>query len=64
MQNGTYAIYLRKSRKDSEFNKEESIEKTLERHEKMLQNYAKSVFGCKIPEEKGERDCKDESISV
>ena len=43
-------IYLRKSRKDSEFNKEESIEKTLERHETMLQDYAKSVFGCKIPE--------------
>ena len=44
-------IYLRKSRKDSDFNKEESIEKTLERHETMLQDYAKNVFGCKIPEE-------------
>lgn len=43
-------IYLRKSRKDSEFNKEESIEKTLERHETMLQNHAKKIFGCKIPE--------------
>ena len=44
-------IYLRKSRKDNEFNKEESIEKTLERHETMLQDYAKNIFGCKIPEE-------------
>lgn len=44
-------IYLRKSRKDSDFNKEESIEKTLERHETMLQDYAKNIFGCKIPEQ-------------
>ncbi len=43
-------IYLRKSRKDAEFNKEEAIEKTLERHETMLQEYAINTFGCKIPE--------------
>jgi len=43
-------IYLRKSRKDTEFSKE-PLEKTLERHETILQNYAKSVFGTQIPEE-------------
>ncbi len=42
-------IYLRKSRKDAEFSKDEAIEKTLERHEKMLQEYAINTFGCKIP---------------
>ena len=43
-------IYLRKSRKDAEFGKDEPIEKTLERHEKILQDWAINVFGCKIPE--------------
>lgn len=43
-------IYLRKSRKDNDFNKEESLEKTLQRHETMLQEYAENIFGCKIPE--------------
>lgn len=46
-----YDIYLRKSRKDSDYDKDESIEKTLERHEIQLQNYAFSLFGEKIPEE-------------
>ena len=44
-------IYLRKSRKDSEFSKDEAIEKTLARHEKMLQDYAINTFGCPIPSE-------------
>lgn len=43
-------IYLRKSRKDAEYGKDEPIEKTLERHEIMLQDWATNVFGCKIPE--------------
>ena len=43
-------IYLRKSRKDMEYGKDEPIEKTLERHETILQEYATSVFGCKIPQ--------------
>lgn len=43
-------IYLRKSRKDYEFINE-SIEKTLERHEKILQEYAVKTFGVPIPEE-------------
>lgn len=42
-------IYLRKSRKDAEYGKDESVEKTLERHEKMLQDWSTNVFGCKIP---------------
>lgn len=43
-------IYLRKSRKDYEFINED-IEKTLERHEKMLQDYALKTFKEKIPED-------------
>lgn len=43
-------MYLRKSRKDYEFSNEE-IEKTLERHEKILQNFATATYGHKIPEE-------------
>ena len=42
--------YLRKSRKDYEF-ANESIEKTLERHESILQEYAIKTFGAPIPEE-------------
>lgn len=42
-------IYLRKSRKDSEFSNE-PLEKTLERHEIMLQDYAKNTFGITIQE--------------
>ncbi len=42
-------IYLRKSRKDAEFSKE-PLEKTLERHEKQLQDFSQRVFGIKIPE--------------
>ena len=42
-------IYLRKSRKDAEFSKE-PLEKTLERHEKQLQDFSQRVFGLKIPE--------------
>ncbi len=42
-------IYLRKSRKDAEYGKDEPIEKTLQRHEDMLQEWAKNIFGCKIP---------------
>lgn len=43
-------MYLRKSRKDYEFS-DEPIEKTLERHEKILQNFAVNSYGFKIPEE-------------
>lgn len=43
-------IYLRKSRKDSEYNKEESIQKTLERHERTLQEMIVRTFGKPIPE--------------
>ena len=45
-----YDIYLRKSQKDRDFINE-SIEKTLERHEKQLQDFSMSLFGEKIPEE-------------
>lgn len=40
-------IYLRKSRAEGK----ESVEEVLERHEKILQDYAIEVFGEKIPEE-------------
>ncbi len=43
-------IYLRKSRKDIEYNKEESVAKTLQRHEKELQDYIINIFGKPIPE--------------
>lgn len=43
-------IYLRKSRKDSDYFKDEPIEKTLLRHEKQLQEWAINTFGIKIPE--------------
>ena len=42
-------IYLRKSRKDAEFS-HEPLEKTLERHEKQLQDFSQKIFGIKIPE--------------
>ncbi len=44
-------IYLRKSRKDSDYFKDEAIEKTLERHEKQLQEWSINTFGIKIPEQ-------------
>lgn len=43
-------IYLRKSRKDMEYFKDEPIEKTLERHEKILQDFIISILGKPIPE--------------
>lgn len=43
-------MYLRKSRKDDEFFKNESIEKTLERHEQILQQYITNALGVPIPE--------------
>ena len=43
-----YIIYLRKSRSDSPL---ESVEEVLERHEKMLQEFAIRTFGQPIPEE-------------
>lgn len=46
-----YDLYLRKSRKDVEFNANETMEKTLERHEKQLQEYATRLLGGPIPEE-------------
>ncbi len=46
-----YDAYIRKSRKDDEYSKDESLEKTLQRHEKILQDFAMSLFGQRIPEE-------------
>lgn len=43
-------IYLRKSRKDMDYYKEESIEKTLLRHEMELQDMVINIFGKPIPE--------------
>lgn len=44
-------IYLRKSRKDNDyFNDIDSIEKTLERHERQLQEWAFNVLKVKIPD--------------
>ena len=45
-----FIIYLRKSRKDMDYYKDESIEKTLQRHEKELQDFIVSIFGKPIPE--------------
>ncbi len=43
-------IYLRKSRKDMDYYKDEPIEMTLKRHEKELQEWSINTFGIKIPE--------------
>lgn len=43
-------IYLRKSRKDMDYFKDEPIEKTLQRHEKELQDFIINIFGKPIPE--------------
>ena len=43
-------IYLRKSRKDMEYYKDESIEKTLERHLKEIQEFITNIFGKPIPD--------------
>lgn len=43
-----YIIYLRKSRADGEH---ETIEEVLERHERILQDYAQQKFGGPVPEE-------------
>lgn len=43
-------IYLRKSRKDMDYYKDEPIEKTLQRHEKELQEFIISILGKPIPE--------------
>lgn len=43
-------IYLRKSRKDSDYFKGEPIEMTLKRHEEELQEWCVRVFGISIPE--------------
>lgn len=43
-------IYLRKSRKDMDYYKNEPIEKTLQRHEKELQEFIIRIFGKPIPE--------------
>lgn len=45
-----FIIYLRKSRKDMDYYKDESIEKTLQRHEKELQDFIINIFGKPIPE--------------
>lgn len=44
-------IYLRKSRKDADYFKDEPIEKTLKRHEDQLQEWSINSLGLKIPEE-------------
>lgn len=43
-------IYLRKSRRDSDYFKDESVLRTLERHEKQLQEWAVKVLGRNIPD--------------
>lgn len=43
-------IYLRKSRKDMDYYKDEPIEKTLQRHEKEIQEFIIDIFGKPIPE--------------
>lgn len=43
-------IYLRKSRKDRDYFENESIEKTLARHEKQLQEWSLNIFKMEIPE--------------
>ena len=43
-------IYLRKSRKDMDYFKDEPIEKTLQRHEKDLQDFVTGILGKPIPE--------------
>lgn len=43
-------IYLRKSRKDMDYYRDEPIEKTLQRHEKELQDFIIGIFGKPIPE--------------
>ena len=45
---GTYLMYLRKSRAD---NPEESVEAVLEKHEKLLQDYFERELGHRIPED-------------
>lgn len=42
-------IYLRKSRKDMDYFKDEPIEKTLQRHEKDLQDFVTGILGKPIP---------------
>ena len=46
----TIIIYLRKSRKDSDYFFDESVLGTLERHERQLQEWAIRVLGRKIPD--------------
>lgn len=43
-------MYLRKSRKDMDYFRDESIEKTLQRHEKELQEVITRTFGKPLPE--------------
>jgi len=43
-------MYLRKSRKDMDYFRNESIEKTLQRHEKELQDVITRTFGKPLPE--------------
>ena len=57
---GTYLLYLRKSRQDDP---NETIEEVLSKHETMLQEYMKREYGFAIPEENIYREvCSGESI--
>ena len=47
-QDGTYLMYLRKSRAD---NPDESVEEVLAKHEKLLQDYFERELGHRIPED-------------
>ena len=59
--NGTWIMYLRKSRQDSP---EESVEEVLMKHEQILQEYAERELGGRIPEERIYREIgSGESIS-
>ena len=51
--------YLRKSRKDTELYSNESVEETLARHKKTIQEWAYATFGTYIPDE----NIKEEVVS-
>ena len=48
IKDGTYLMYLRKSRAD---NPDESVEEVLAKHEKLLQDYFMRELGHRIPED-------------
>ena len=68
IKDGTYLMYLRKSRAD---NPDESVEEVLAKHEKLLQDYFMRELGHRIPEDciyrevvSGGEDIADSSLSL